>query len=358
MLSSTSILGTNTGAGRAKRRFDEAIFSGIQPTGTPHLGNYLGLFLPFLALQSASPAHVPLYLSVVGLHAITVPQRAVQLAADRRAMLAALLAAGVDPARTTLYHQEDVSEHAELAWVLNTLTGVGRLQRMTTWKAKLETIRASSSPDELRLGLLAYPVLQAADILLYKATVVPVGEDQAQHLELTRDVADAFNRAYGDVFPLPETRVVPQARVLSLRDPSSKMSKSAPNPASRISITDAPSMIRQKLRGAVTDSLPGVSYDPVTRPGVANLLSIWSALDGREPGALAAEAEGWGMGRLKDAVADVVVAALEGVRSEYERISKDDAYLSAVAAQGRARAREKAAETMDEVRRVVGLAEI
>ncbi|KAL1408506.1 Tryptophan--tRNA ligase, mitochondrial [Vanrija albida] len=349
---------------KAKAAPPEVVFSGIQPTGTPHLGNYLGLFLPFLELQRSTPASTPVYLSVVGLHAITLPQDPAALVRDRRNMLASLLACGVDPERTTLFLQEDVREHSELAWFLNTIAPVGRLQRMTTWKSKIATARNANSEDEvseedLRLGLLSYPVLQAADILLYKSTIVPVGEDQVQHLELARDIAQVFNRAFGDVFPVPETRVVPQKRVLSLRDPAQKMSKSAPNPLSRISLTDSPKDIATKVKGAVTDSTATITYEPDTRPGVANLLTIWSAFDEakRSPAELAAaaHADGWGAGKLKAAVSDVVAAHLAPVQDEYRRIIADEGYIRVVAAKGADRAREQAAKTMAEVRAAVGL---
>ncbi|WOO77901.1 Tryptophan--tRNA ligase, mitochondrial [Vanrija pseudolonga] len=342
----------------------EVVFSGIQPTGTPHLGNYLGLFLPFLELQKTTPATTPVYLTVVGLHAITLPQDPVQLVQDRRNMLASLLACGVDPERTTLFLQEDVREHSELAWFLNTIAPVGRLQRMTTWKSRLATARNANSEDEvseedLRLGLLSYPVLQAADIMLYKSTIVPVGEDQTQHLELARDIAQGFNRQFGDVFPIPETRVVPQKRVLSLRDPAQKMSKSAPNPLSRISLTDSPKDIAAKIKGAVTDSIREVTYEPDTRAGVANLLTIWAAFDEHkrtpEQLAAAAQADGWGAGKLKAAVSEVVAAHLAPVQEEYKRIIADEGYIRDVAAKGANKAREQAAKTMAEVRAAVGL---
>ncbi|ORX34169.1 tryptophanyl-tRNA synthetase [Kockovaella imperatae] len=344
-------------------KFDEVVFSGIQPSGIPHIGNYLGLFLPFLELQSSLPRSTPLYLSIVGLHAITLPRDPNILRQERMDMLAALLACGVDPERTCLFYQEDIPEHAELAWILNTLTPVGRLQRMTTWKSQIAT-RTSSSPDQitdldLKLGLLAYPTLQSADIMLYKSTIVPVGEDQTQHLELARDTAEAFNRAYGDIFPLPQTRIVPSKRILSLRDPSAKMSKSAPLAASRIVLTDPPEAIRKAVKTAVTDSEPSIKFDPEGRPGVSNLLLIWSSLDpsGQTPEQLAEQAQkdGWGMAKLKDAVTDVVVERFGNIRAEYERIRQEKGWLSQIAGQGRAKAGEVAKKTMEEVRRAVGI---
>lgn len=238
----------------------------------------------------------------------------------------------------------------------------------------MATARNANSEDEvsdadLKLGLLAYPVLQAADIALYKSTLVPVGEDQTQHLELSRDICEAFNRQFGDVFPLPDVTIgtlpltrliaVPQKRILSLKDPSQKMSKSAPNPASRISITDSAKEITAKIKAAVTDSEAGVSYDPENRPGVANLLTIWSALDdaGRSPAELAKEAEnsGFRMGQLKAAVSELVVEKLSPIREEYLRLQADPGYIRDVAARGADKARERAAVTMEEVRRVTGM---
>ncbi|EIW72716.1 hypothetical protein TREMEDRAFT_36890 [Tremella mesenterica DSM 1558] len=339
----------------------QVVFSGIQPTGTPHLGNYLGLFLPFLKLQRSLPPGIPLYLSVVGLHAITLPQDPKTLAEDRMNMMASLMACGVDPQRTCLFFQEEVPEHAELAWILNTLTSVGKLQRMTTWKSKIATkINASEdnvTQSDLRLGLLAYPVLQAADVLLYKATQVPVGEDQTQHLELTKGIAETFNRKYGPTFPIPKTMIVPSKRILNLRDPSQKMSKSSPNPLSRITILDPPQTILSNLKAAVTDSLPGVTYDPISRPGVSNLLTIWSALDpsNRTPEQLVEECGEWGLGKLKEHVGEVIVESLKGIKEEYERIRSADGFLRSVAKDGREWAGGVAKVTMKEVKQKVGL---
>ncbi|KAJ9109176.1 hypothetical protein QFC21_000505 [Naganishia friedmannii] len=368
-----------------------------------YLGNYLGAIQNWVKLQeslklhsedaSADPeAPSKILYSIVGLHAITMPQDPKVLKRERREALACLLACGLGPGadlqsqgkRATLFFQEEVPEHAELAWYFNTLTGVGKLQRMTTWKSKLAIAAAEGgdsatesvkSEENLRLGLLAYPVLQAADILLYKSTHVPVGEDQQQHLELSRDIADSFNHRFGKTFPLPQHMIAPTKRVLSLTDPSQKMSKSAPNPASRILITDTPEQIHKKIRGAVTDNDRSVTFDPIERKGLANLLSILSAcqsdlppggdtqrsLNADEvphPDLLAAQLTAQGISghaQLKSIVADAVITKLQPIREGYARLKEDVAYLRQVASIGREEARNTACRTMEEVRKRVGL---
>ncbi|EPQ26920.1 uncharacterized protein PFL1_05555 [Pseudozyma flocculosa PF-1] len=354
------------------------IFSGIQPTGIPHLGNYLGALRNWVDLQNGASPDDTLLFSIVGMHALTMPQDPKRLFRERREMMATLLAIGLDPHRCTIFHQDQVKQHAELAWYLMCQTPFGKLGRMTTWKSKLATARNSadeSSIDEtqLALGLFAYPVLQAADILLYRSTHVPVGEDQVQHLELSRDVADLFNRTYRKrFFPLPQHIITPTKRILSLRDPTSKMSKSAPDVNSRILLTDTPAQISSKIRKAVTDAERTISYDPTNRPGVSNLLSILSGLSsdpGSTPakvaeelnGALARQAEQGGKelpsGKyLKDAVADVCVEALRPIQHELERVKMDQAYLAEMEEKGRAKAEEAAEANMQAVRRMMGVA--
>ncbi|KAF8319437.1 Nucleotidylyl transferase [Clavulina sp. PMI_390] len=258
---------------RSTHSASKVVFSGIQPTGTPHLGNFLGALSNWTRLQSSAADGDTLIYSVVGLHAITVPQDPSQLRTDRLNAVASLLAIGLDPARSIIFCQEDVQEHAELAWMLGCFAPMGRLSRMTAYKSKVATM-ASTANDE-KLGLFAYPVLQAADILLYKATHVPVGEDQRQHLELTRDIAQWFNQRYmSQTFALPSTISTPTKRILSLRDPIQKMSKSAKDPKSRILLSDSRDEIARKIRKAVTDSETTISYDPIHRPGISNLLRI------------------------------------------------------------------------------------
>lgn len=364
----------STAAPAAKR----VVFSGIQPTGIPHLGNYLGALQNWVKLQnelapasstSSSASRADIYFSVVGLHAVTLPQDPAVLRRESRDMMAALLAVGLDPQRCTIFRQEQVQEHAELAWILNCIAPFGRLQRMTTWKSKLATKRNANSEDEvdeslLHLGLFAYPVLQAADVLLYGTTEVPVGEDQGQHIELVRDLATSFNKQFDtQVFTTPRHVFTPQARVLNLRDPSSKMSKSNPDPKTRILLTDSPSAARDKLRTAVTDSEPTITYDPKGRPGVSNLLTILSGLsDSPSPSPspptsaeIAEQFAGKTMKDLKLAVGDALEPVLTKFQAEFERVRKEDGYLDDIEKAGREKARAQAAKTMRRVREVMGL---
>lgn len=362
------------------KKYRRTVFSGIQPTGIPHLGNYLGAIQNWIKLQEESHLSQDdaprIFYSIVGLHAITMPQDPKKLRAEKRDALACLLACGLGPqagdrkgkGRATLFFQEEVQEHAELAWYLNTMTSVGRLQRMTSWKSKLSIASGADDDasslserlrqeEQLKLGLLAYPVLQTADVLLYKSTDIPVGEDQQQHLELARDIAESFNHRFGNTFPLPRHMITPSKRVLSLIDPSQKMSKSAPNPSSRILITDPPETIAKRIRGAVTDSDRSITYDPENRRGVANLLTIMAACQGdADPRQLADNLSGLsGHAELKAMVAEAVVEKLRGIREEYLRLKEDVGYLREVAAQGRQEAQQVASRTMEEVRRKVGL---
>ncbi|KAL8304209.1 hypothetical protein RB597_004526 [Gaeumannomyces tritici] len=350
------------------------VLSGIQPTGVPHLGNYLGALRQWRRLQDGAPAGAALLYSVVDLHAITAaaaapqgPPGAALLRQWRRGAVAALLAVGLDPARCVVFFQSAVPAHAELMWILSCTASVGSLSRMTQWKSKLSMDESKSFMDDkvkkkLKLGLFSYPVLQAADVLVHRATHVPVGEDQKQHLEFARECATNFNAAYGQLLVPPETIISPSARVMSLRDPQQKMSKSSPNANSRILLTDTADEIRRKIAAAVTDPLEGgVRYDREARPGVANLLSLLSAFDpeGRtaaqlaEPGAFG----GRPRGELKGAVADAVVRGLDGIRDRYlELLSRDGGrYLDEVALQGAIKARESAERTMREVREAMGL---
>ncbi|KAJ9479715.1 Tryptophan--tRNA ligase, mitochondrial [Pseudozyma hubeiensis] len=362
----------------------KVIFSGIQPTGIPHLGNYLGALRNWVELQNASlTTSDELYFSIVGYHAITMPQQPARLRSERSDMMATLLAIGLDPQRCTIFHQDQVPEHTELAWILNCITSMGKLNRMTTWKSKLATAKnVSDTTDvddkDLSLGLFAYPVLQAADILLYRATHVPVGEDQIQHLELSRDLADAYNRRFERrFFPLPQHIITPTKRVLSLRDPTSKMSKSAPDVNSRVLITDTPKEVERKVRKAVTDAQRVLRYDPVGRAGVSNLLSILAALRPPTRGN-PAEREGEGKGdaqlwadrlnaeieatgassgqHLKATLTEAVVETLRPIQQELERLRKDPGYLHQMEQLGRDKAQTVARRTMSQVRKSVGLA--
>ncbi|OCH86183.1 tryptophanyl-tRNA synthetase [Obba rivulosa] len=339
------------------------IFSGIQPTGIPHLGNFFGALLNWVKLQNDARPEDKLIFSIVGWHALTLPQDPQALRTARREILAVLLAIGLDPRRSVIFHQDANPDHTELAWILNCLTPVGKLRRMTTWKSKLATSRNANDESEvdeslLNAGLFTYPVLQAADILAYKATHVPVGEDQEQHLELSRDLADIFNRTFkarSSLFPLPQHIITPSRRILSMRDPSSKMSKSSPDQNSRILLTDSMSAVQKKIRSAVTDSITGVTYDPQNRPGAANLLTILAACTGEDASAVAARYADKGHGALKADVADAVEEVLKGPRAEFEKLRGQTEYLDGVARQGAERAREISGETLREVRARVGL---
>ncbi|GAC75158.1 mitochondrial tryptophanyl-tRNA synthetase [Moesziomyces antarcticus T-34] len=377
---STASASTSQASTSAPTSRPRVIFSGIQPTGIPHLGNYLGALRNWVDLQNASrDTSDELYFSIVGFHAITMPQNPSRLRTERSEMMATLLAIGLDPQRCTIFHQDHVAEHTELAWILNCLTSFGKLHRMTTWKAKLATVRNVSDTTEvddkdLSLGLFAYPVLQAADILLYKATHVPVGEDQIQHLELSRDLADVYNRRFKRTFPLPAHIITPTKRVLSLRDPTSKMSKSAPDANSRILLTDTPEEVRRKVRKAVTDAEVQLSYAPEQRPGVSNLLAILAALKSqtnavgtvgmehagpeewaerlnqeiRESGASSGQ-------HLKATLTDAVVETLRPIQTELERLRKDPGFLTEMEQLGKQKAQSVARRTMSQVRKSIGL---
>ncbi|TFK32598.1 hypothetical protein BDQ12DRAFT_638543 [Crucibulum laeve] len=347
---------------KAKER-GHIIFSGIQPTGVPHLGNYLGALSNWVKLQRNAEPEDELLFSIVGWHALTLPQNPKELSASRMDMLATILAIGIDPKRSIVFHQDDNQCHTELAWILGCITPVGKLRRMTTWKSRLAASRNANDESEvdeslLNTGLFTYPVLQAADILAYRATHVPVGEDQTQHLELSRDLADIFNRTFKNAkrfFPLPTQLITPTRRVLSLKDPSSKMSKSAPDVQSRILLTDSASQIKSKIRSAVTDSIDGVTYDPINRPGASNLLSILAACTDEDPAAVALRYQDKGHGHLKADVTDAVEELLKRPRSEFERLKEEKAYLADVAKEGAERAKEKSWTTLKAVRSIIGL---
>ena len=327
----------------AKKR----IFSGIQPTGNLTLGNYIGALRNFKLLEDEYDC---LY-SIVDLHALTVRQNPAELRKACLRTMAIFLASGLDPEKNIIYFQSQVAAHAELAWILDCFTYMGELSRMTQFKDK-----SAKHADNINCGLFAYPVLMAADILLYMTDLVPIGADQKQHLEITRDIAERFNALYGDVFVMPEA-YIPKvgARVMSLQEPTRKMSKSDPE-ETYIAILDKPDVIRKKLRRAVTDSENRVLFDPENRPGVSNLMSIMGALTGRGMDDISAEYDGRGYGAFKDAVADCVISVLEPIQNEYDRISADKAYLESVMVSGRERASAIAYRTMLKVRKKVGLA--
>ena len=323
------------------------VFSGIQPTGNLHLGNYIGALRNFGPLQEEYEC---LY-SIVDLHAITVRQNPTQLRQNCLKLMSLYLAAGLDPDKSLIYFQSHVPAHAELAWVLNCFTYMGELSRMTQFKDK-----AQKHAENINVGLFAYPTLMAADILLYQTNFVPVGNDQKQHIEITRDIAERFNAIYGDVFTIPEPLIGKVgARIMSLSDPTRKMSKSDPEDTF-IAILDEPNVIRKKVRRAVTDSEALVKYDVENKPGVSNLMSIYSAVTGKAFAEIENEFVGKGYGDFKEAVADAVIAELEPIQARYRQISADKAYLNEVMTKGAERAAKLAARTMSKVRRKVGLA--
>ncbi|KAI0537364.1 tryptophanyl-tRNA synthetase [Xylaria digitata] len=341
------------------------IFSGIQPTGIPHLGNYFGAMRQWKRLQDIAGDEDKLLFSIVDLHAITMPQDAEALRNRRREMLAALLAIGLDPEKSTLFYQSSVMQHTELMWILSCTASMGYLSRMTQYKSKLMAANKAGDLDEaisskLKLGLFSYPVLQAADILVHRATHVPVGDDQKQHLEFARECVINFNHTYNKkLLVLPETLTAPSPRVMSLRDPYQKMSKSSPNERSRILITSTPEEIRQRIMSAVTDSINMVTYEREDRPGVANLIEliVQCSSEPTTPEDVADSFMGANLGDLKAFCADAVIAELSGIRERYAEylMHQNGKYLDDIEAAGAEVARRNAEETMRLVRDAVGL---
>ena len=338
--------------------FKERVFSGVQPTGNLHLGNYLGALTRFVTLQDIYDC---IY-CVVDMHAITVWQDPKELADQTREVTAAFIASGLDPAKNIIFNQSQVGEHAELAWVFNCVARLGWLNRMTQFKEKAGKDRENAS-----IGLYAYPTLMAADILAYRATHVPVGEDQKQHLELTRDIAQKFNtdwaesiaaHGFGDAFfPLTEPLIGgPAARVMSLRDGSKKMSKSDASDNSRINLTDDADTIAQKIRKAKTDPepLPGEEAGLVSRPEADNLVGIYAALAAQTKAKVLADFGGAQFSAFKAALVDLAVDKLGPVGAEMQRLTSDPGHIDAILADGAARARAIAVETMNAVKDIVG----
>jgi tryptophanyl-tRNA synthetase len=323
------------------------VFSGIQPTsGSFHVGNYLGALRQWVALQDGHEA----FYCVVNQHAITVGHDPQALREATFASAAQLLAAGVDPRRSPLFVQSQVAEHAQLAWVLGCITGFGEASRMTQFKDK----STRGGADATTVGLFTYPVLMAADILLYQADRVPVGEDQRQHLELTRDLAARFNHRFGQTFRVPEPHIVPGvAKIYDLTDPTAKMSKSA-NPAGTLDLLDDPSVNVKKIRSAVTDTGRDVRYDPETKPGVSNLLVILSGVTGKAVPELQDAYAGRGYGDLKRDLAEAFVEAFAPFREQTLALLADRASLESLLREGAERARVVAAATLQQVYDRVG----
>ena len=325
----------------------KTVFSGIQPSGVLTLGNYIGALRRFPELQ----AEYNCIYCVVDEHAITVRQNPADLRRRCLELTALYLASGIDPEKSILYCQSHVSAHAELGWILNCFTYMGELSRMTQFKDK-----SAKHADNINAGLFTYPVLMAADILLYQTSYVPVGADQKQHLELTRDIAQRFNGVYGDVFTIPEPLIGKTAgRIMSLQEPEKKMSKSDPEDTF-VSLLDDPDTVRRKIRRAVTDSESEIRYDPEAKPGVSNLLSIASALSGESIDSLCAELAGQGYGALKVRTADCVVAALEPLQAEYKRLIADKDYLMKVQHDSAEKAAAIAYKTLRKVQKKIGFA--
>ncbi|MEU3442659.1 tryptophan--tRNA ligase [Streptomyces griseoincarnatus] len=324
------------------------VLSGIQPTaGSFHLGNYLGAVRQWVALQETHDA----FYMVVDLHAITVPQDPEELRANTRLATAQLLAAGLDPDRCTLFVQSHVPEHAQLAWVMNCLTGFGEASRMTQFKDK----SAKQGADRASVGLFTYPILQVADILLYQAHEVPVGEDQRQHIELTRDLATRFNGRFGDTFTLPKPYILKEtAKIYDLQDPAVKMSKSASTPKGLINLLDEPKATAKKVKSAVTDTDTVIRYDVAEKPGVSNLLTILSVLTGTEIADLEEKYAGKGYGALKTDLAEVMVDFVTPFRERTQQYLDDPETLDSILAKGAEKARAVAAETLAQAYERVG----
>lgn len=324
------------------------LFSGMQATGNLTLGNYLGALKNWVTLNEEYEC----FFSVVDLHSITVRQNPAELRKTARKLLSLYIAAGLDPEKNCIYYQSHVSAHAELAWILNCFTYMGELSRMTQFKDKSE-----KHADNINAGLFTYPTLMAADILLFQADVVPVGVDQKQHLELTRDIANRFNGIYGDVFTIPEPYIGKVgAKIMSLQDPSKKMSKSDENPNASIYLLDDPDTIIRKFKRAVTDSGSEVIYSE-DKPGIKNLMDIYSVVTNRSVEEIEKEFDGKGYGDFKLAVGEAVVDALRPLQAKMEDLSKDKAYIDGIIKANAEKANYVANKTLRKVQKKVGFPE-
>ncbi|MDQ0429060.1 tryptophanyl-tRNA synthetase [Planomicrobium stackebrandtii] len=321
------------------------IFSGVQPTGTVTLGNYIGAFKQFTDLQDEYDC----IFCIVDQHAITMPQDRLELRKNIKALAALYLAVGIDPEKVTLFIQSEVPAHAQAGWMLQCVSTIGELERMTQYKDK------SAKNASVLAGLLTYPPLMAADILLYQTDIVPVGDDQKQHIELTRDLAERFNRKYNDIFTIPDIRVPKNgARIMSLQDPTKKMSKSDANKKAIITLLDDLKTIEKKIKSAVTDSEGIVSYDPINKPGVANLLTIEAALTGESIENLVAKYEGSGYGDFKASVAKAVTEHLAPIQERYAALIDSDE-LDKVLDAGAEKANFLANKTLKKMENAMGL---
>jgi tryptophanyl-tRNA synthetase len=326
------------------------ILSGIQPTGNLHLGNYLGAIRNWVELQKDYEC----FLFMADLHAITVPHDPAALAENTIKVAATYIACGIDPEQSTIFVQSQLPEHSELAWLFNCITPLNWLERMIQFKEKAE-----KQGENVSVGLMDYPVLQAADILLYEPDVVPVGEDQKQHLELTRDIAARLNFQFGTqdkpVLKVPKPLIrTAGARVMSLTDGTKKMSKSDPSDQSRIDLTDAPAVITKKIKRAKTDTARGLEFDNPERPECNNLLGLYQLLSNQSKEAVAAECQEMGWGQFKPLLAETAVAALQPIQAKYDELMGDRTYLLQVLAQGKEKAQAVAAPTLSKVKTAMG----
>ena len=323
------------------------ILSGIQSTGKLTLGNYLGAINNWVQMQEEYDC----YYMIANLHSLTVRNDPETLRNNTLKVLAMYVAAGLDPEKNTIFIQSQVKEHAELGWILDCYTYMGELSRMTQFKDK-----AAKHADNINAGLFTYPALMAADILLYQANLVPVGQDQHQHLEITRDIAERFNKLYGKTFTIPEGYYgKASAKIMGLQDPTAKMSKSATNPNDVILLEDEPDVIIKKFKKAVTDSENKVRFDPENKPGVSNLMQIYSSITGLKMEEIEKEFENSGYGDFKTKVAETVVAKLEPIQRKYKELLENKEYLEKIYTEGANRARKLASKTLDEVKERIGI---
>ncbi|AKG04969.1 tryptophan--tRNA ligase [Salimicrobium jeotgali] len=326
------------------------IFSGIQPSGTLTLGNYLGALKHFVDLQEDHHC----YFCIVDEHAITMPQDRLKLRDNIRSLAALYLAVGIDPGKSTLFIQSEVPAHTQLGWMLQSISYIGELERMTQFKDKSQ----GGGRDGVSSGLLTYPPLMAADILLYQTETVPVGEDQKQHLELTRTLAERFNNKYNSIFTVPEVSIpTTGARIMSLQKPDKKMSKSDANTKAFISMLDAPDTIRKKIRSAVTDSEGIVEFDPDNKPGISNLITIYSVCTGRSPEELTNAYQGQGYGDFKADVAEAVVEVLSPIQEKYYELLHSEE-LDLILDEGAGKANASAEKTLKKAKKAMGLGRV
>ncbi len=323
------------------------ILSGIQATGKLTLGNYLGAINNWVHMQEEYDC----YYMIANLHTLTVRNAPEELRENTLKILATYIAAGLDPQKNTLFIQSQVPEHAELGWILDCYTYMGELSRMTQFKDK-----SQKHADNINAGLFTYPVLMASDILLYKADLVPVGEDQKQHLEITRDIAERFNNIYGDTFVIPNPYIrKTSARIMGLQDPTSKMSKSSENINDVVFLDDDPDTIMKKFKKAVTDSENVVKFDPVKKPGISNLIQIYGSITNKNEKEIEEEFQNKGYGDFKTAVANAVIEKIKPIQDKYKELLENPKYLELIYEQGAKKARELASKTLEEVKGKIGI---